>query len=324
MRLRVPTLFVPLLLIAASLLIGSSVAGAATGTEVTTPGCVVERTGGTATIHYAAGIGVSINLRDNSGWVANLDVDGTEFVDDESSEGYLLVRRDENDVRENFTCAELGNDDGANTDIVVTGPGCVVERTDGLNRFGRPGVAVIHYAAGVGDSVNLLSGGGWLAVLDVNGSSYEDDGSLDEYLIRRRSNGAEAFEDFVCTEVDEPQNDEPFVPPPLFTPVPVADGPIVVTGPGCVVERFGEQSRFGFTGTAVIHYAAGVGDSVNLLSGRWLAVLDVNGSSYEDDVSLDEYLIRRRSNGAEAFEDFVCTEVDEPQNDQPVPARNEG
>ena len=317
MRPHLPTLLASLALLAASLLIGSSGAGANTGVDAGNPGCVVERSGNpeTATIHYAPGIGVSANLRDDAGWIATLDVDGSAFVDDESSTGYTLVRRDESDTRQNFTCAETV----AASEIVVTGPGCVIERTDGLNAFGRPGVAVIHYAAGIGSSVNLLGSGlGWIATLDRDGTSFTHDRSLSEYSIIRRSNGvAETFE---CTELGEPRNNAPVHPPAPPPPVPVADGPIVVDGPGCVVERIGERTQFGFTGSAIIHYNSGVGSSVNLLGSPigWLATLDVNGTEFENDRSLDEYLLRRRTNGV--VEDYVCTELDEPQNNTPEPA----
>ena len=317
MRLHIPTVFISLALLAASLLIGGSVAGANTGVDAGNPGCVIERGGNpeTATIRYAPGIGVSVNLRDDSGWVATLGVNGSEFADDESSTGYTLIRRDESDTRQDFTCAETV----VPSQIVVTGPGCVIERTDALNTFGRLGVAVIHYAPGIGSSVNLLgSQGSWIATLDIDGTEFTHDRSLSGYSIIRRSNGVADI--FDCTEADEAPDNEPRQPTPPPPPVPVADGPIVVTGPGCVVERLGERNQFGFTGDSVIHYESGIGTSVNLLGSRigWIATLDLDGSEFEEDRSLEQYTLRRRDNGV--VEDYVCTELDEPRNNTPEPA----
>ena len=278
--------FAALAALLAALALSAGAAGAAE--TVTGPGCVVERAGGIATIHYQAGLGDSINLRDDAGWVATLDVNGSEFADDESSTGYTIIRRD-NAGRTDFVCSEAAAGGPAGP-VVVTDSGCVVERVGGI--------ATIHYQAGLGESINLRSDAGWIATLDVDGSQFMHQPSAATYTIIRRDNAGR--NDFVCTEAVAGGPTEPGNPPAAPTEIPagvVGNVSLFDDPAGCWAVEF-EASR-GEGPITEVWLTGDVGTSQNLRGGgRWLTTvpqiesLQNNPRSFAVDPSVDTAILR--------------------------------
>ena len=317
---RLSPKFVSLILVALIGAVTFTVVGpAGAALEPEGSGCTVARSGDTARINYNPGIGDSLNLRGSDGWIATLDVDRNLFTHSPAVDEYTLIRRDRG-VRETVVCTERSFPT-PDEPIVVTGPGCVIERFGEPSPFGgvNSDSATIHYAPGIGASLNIrTSSGAWLATLDINGSEFDTEPGRTGYEIVRRNGDTSEF--YTCTEVGEPVNNTPTpTGPPPVEPFPVATEPIVVTGPGCVIERFGEPSPFSASSDSVtIHYAPGIGETVNLRvsPGPWLATLDVNGSEFDDEPGRSGYNIIRRNGTTAAV--YECTDFGDPINNTPV------
>ena len=242
-------------------------------------GCFVERVDGVAIIHYAPGVGSSVNLQ-GTAWITTLDVDASSFVHEPPQSRYSIIRRGDGE-RTIFRCREqaapapapiLGIDQG----------GCLVDR-DGFR------AATITYAPGIGDSVNLRGDGRWVATLDVNAGEFLVSPFDRQYEIVRRDGNQ--ITTFVCGEVPDP-------------PLPgIGEG-------GCTVERFYDVDLE--EEVAIVRYEPGIGTSLNIRSqGRWLQTLDVDSSEFVDSPPRgSRYSLARRDGTETTF--FTCVEPEGP------------
>ena len=272
-------------------LASTTVAEAQTTTDPRVPGsgCFVEELpDGGAIVHYAPGIGTSVNLSLSGAWIATLDVDGNQFVGpSRQADRYALIRRD-GGQRADFRCVGEPEVPQPEPEIVpISEGGCFVDREgDRLNG----GTATIRYLAGIGDSLNLRGRSSWITTLDVNSSEYVDDTPRTSYTIVRRDTPGGTPTFLECGEVPEP------LPEPDPGIVPVSEG-------GCFVQRTGDRFN---GGTSTISYLPGIGVSLNLrVNGSWLKTLDLDSSEYVDDRLAGSYtIVRRDADGNTTF--FEC------------------
>ena len=147
--------------------------------------CIVERSGGVATIRYDVGSSTSLNLRGDNRWIATLSPDQRSFVVAVPRDSFTLVRRDGDGVRTDQVCTEAG---------APTDPDAVMCT---ISPSGRNDVLITWDNAEDGIVV-LRSDGRWLATPDGDSFTAVNADISSDFILRLHRFGGS--EDTTCLQ----------------------------------------------------------------------------------------------------------------------------